>query len=144
MDAGYISCKDPLLRSGIRGIRSTIYGPCDGIFLKRLDEDDQYARIKVNGDDLLNNVPPLLSWNSTVFENILKDMAVYTFQNSIGQVSTDVAGVYDYRLSDGLIQYDSKKSPCFRSLVLTEHAGTLPRGWLQCPTAEARKGGYRP
>jgi hypothetical protein len=113
-----------------------------GVFLKRLDEDGQYARIEVDGVDLMNNVPPPPKWDSILWEDISKEVPIYVCQANTEQAGSDIAGVYGYRLGDGLIRYDSKRTPLFTfyspkgvrrdastRMVTIPHGGSS-KGWV--------------
>lgn len=117
-----------------------------GIFLQRLEEDDQYVRIEVDGKDVINNVRPPPNWQSTQWDDLCRDIPVYVRQSqksSVKQPAAATAGIFGYRLGDGLIEYGSKGERLFTfhgprgaaawndaTKMVTIPRGTGSKGWI--------------
>ena len=114
-------------------------GEMSGIFLRRLGEDDQYARIEIEREDVINHIhnPPKLkdkrAYNSIT--NSSQDLLVYVRQ-AIGRdphLTTEC--IYGYRICGDLLERNSKGKPLFKfpgpnGITFNEvtRTVTMPRG----------------
>lgn len=88
-------------------------GPMAGIFLQRLEEDDQYARIEVEGQEVVNNVRQPLNWQDNRWDNLAREVPVYVRRTRGPQLDFTGARMYGYRIHGELLERTSKGEPLF-------------------------------
>ncbi|TVY15324.1 Vegetative incompatibility protein HET-E-1 [Lachnellula arida] len=85
-----------------------------GLFLRRLDEDDQYVRIKINGQELVHDLGAPLNWTEARFNHHSREILIFVRQAKlIGHQHTEERA-FGFRLGDGLLENTAKTEKKFR------------------------------
>jgi hypothetical protein len=77
-----------------------------GIFLRRLDEDDQYARVKVDGQELQHNIKKPANWllHSPQYRNHSREVAIYVRQTKLKHVEHTADRDFGFRICEGILE----------------------------------------
>lgn len=91
-----------------------------GLFLRRLDEDDQYVRIKINGQELVHDLRAPLNWTEARFNRYSREVPIFVRQAKlIGHQHTEERA-FGFRLGDGLLENNAKTEKMFRVVGSTK------------------------
>ncbi|KAK7914912.1 hypothetical protein PG985_012615 [Apiospora marii] len=117
-------------------------GNVSGIFLKRLDEDDQYVRVSVDGEEVKNNVRPALGWESSGRDAYSRDVPVYVRHPKATRPELVAMQTFGYRICSTLLRRNSKNEPLFKisgppgliwddaTRLVTIPNGSGSQGWI--------------
>ncbi|KAK8064644.1 hypothetical protein PG994_007282 [Apiospora phragmitis] len=133
-----IHCNDPTsLPNSV-----PIQGNMSGVFLRRLDEDDQYARVNVDGEEIKNNVRPPLSWERLGRDAFCQDVPVHVRQPRATAREITAAQRLSYRVCSTLLSHGPNGEPLFgirgpQGLIwddamrlVTIPNGSASQGWI--------------
>ena len=95
--------------------------PQMGIFLRRLYEDDQYARVAINGDELVENALP--HDTGAAAETLLKTIHVRQIPLLPGDEYFLVDRVYGFRLNEALLEKDNGGNDLYEVRILGKQQG---------------------
>lgn len=119
-----------------------VEGNVSGIFLKRLDEGDQYARVSVDGEEVKSNVKPALGWESSGRDAYSRDVSIYVRQPKATMPELVAVHTFGYRICSTLLRRNSKNEPLFKisgppvliwddaTRLVTISNGSGSRGWI--------------
>ncbi|CZR57741.1 uncharacterized protein PAC_07630 [Phialocephala subalpina] len=85
-----------------------------GLFLRRLDEDDHYARVKINGQELVHDLRAPLNWTEAKFNRYSREVPIFVRQAKLTGNQHTEERAFGFRLGDGLLEYNAKKEKMFR------------------------------
>ncbi|KAK8074588.1 hypothetical protein PG997_009251 [Apiospora hydei] len=120
---------------------TAIEGNVSGIFLQRLGEDGQYARVSVDGEEVKNNVRTPLSWERPG-RDASRDVLVYVRQPKATARELTIAQTLGYRICSTLLRLGSKGEPLFgvhgpkgvvwdaATRLVTIPNGSATQGWI--------------
>lgn len=80
-----------------------------GLFFRRLDEDDQYARIKLNGKELVHGgLGAPQNWTEAGFNHYSKKVPIFVRQAKLLGHQHIEERAFGFRLGDGLLENNAK------------------------------------